>query len=206
LAALQVRLHAIPIAGGPLPGTPPLVDRWLEQHRDRIGAIATPGAHRVLDRLVAHADVVRDEAPVLCHGDFHPLNVLSRHDESGWHHVVIDWTDTVVGDRHFDVARTLALFCVASIVAGSAVERVALRAAGPWLARTYRRAYERSVPLDNKRLAYWTAAHLLRGWWQIVQLHDDAFTATRASTDTIPLSVAGQLLTRAERSLAGALA
>ena len=204
LAALQVQLHAIPADGAPLPADGPLVERWLATRGPEIAAVATPRAQAVLNALVARADVVRDEAPVVCHGDFHPLNVLSRRDAAGWHHVVIDWTDAVVGDRHFDVARTLALFGVAWIVAGSTVERVALRGAGPCLTRTYRRAYERAVSLDDRRLAYWSAAHLLRGWWQIAQLHEDAFDATRASTDAIPRSAADALLSRAERSLAAA--
>ncbi len=32
-----------------------------------------------------------------------------------WEHWIIDWTDATLGDRHFDVARTLALFTVASL-------------------------------------------------------------------------------------------
>jgi aminoglycoside phosphotransferase (APT) family kinase protein len=201
LAGLQVRLHSLPAAGAPLPAEGSLVDRWLTQRGPAIEAVASPRARRVLEDLRARAPALRTEEPVVCHGDFHPLNVLSRRDGAGWHHVVIDWTDAAVGDRHFDVARTIALFRVASLVAGSSVERVALRAAGPWLARVYRRAYERAVPLDAVRLAYWSAAHLLQGWWQVVQLHDGAFTASRASTEAIPLSVADQLLTRAERYL-----
>jgi aminoglycoside phosphotransferase (APT) family kinase protein len=202
LAALQVQLHAIPAAGSPLTGGgEPLVDRWLARHDPEIRAVGAPSATAVLDALVARSGVVRSEEPVVCHGDFHPLNVLSRHDGSGWHHVVIDWTDAVVGDRHFDVSRTVALFRVASIAAESRAERVALRAAGPWLARSYRRAYERSAPLDGRRLAYWSAAHLLYGWWQITRLHDDAFASSRATTDSVPLAVADQLLGRAERAI-----
>jgi aminoglycoside phosphotransferase (APT) family kinase protein len=202
LATLQVQLHAIPAARAPLPGGAPLVDRWLARHDPEIRAVGAPGATAVLDALVARAGVVRTEDPVVCHGDFHPLNVLSRRDGDGWHHVVIDWTDAVVGDRHFDVARTVALFRVASFVAESRAERIALRAAGPWLARTYRRAYERSVPLDDYRLAYWSAAHLLYGWWQITRLHDGTVEGWRASSDAVPLAVADLLLVRAERSIA----
>jgi aminoglycoside phosphotransferase (APT) family kinase protein len=201
LAALQVALHDIPVAGVPLPTDRPLVDAWLADRAPEMAEIATPRAQAVFDALVTRAGIVRPEVPVTCHGDFHPLNVLSHHDDSGWHHVVIDWTDVVVGDRHFDVARTLALFGVAWMVAGSRAERVALRAAGPWLLRSYRRAYESAIPVDSWRLAYWTAAHLLRGWWQVAQLHADGFESTRASTDAIPISVADALLARAEKSL-----
>jgi aminoglycoside phosphotransferase (APT) family kinase protein len=203
LAALQARLHAIPVAGCPLAAAAgALVDRWLAARGRDIEAIVSDRARAVLGALRERAGCVRAEERVVCHGDFHPLNVLSRRDGSAWRHVVIDWTDATVGDRHFDVARTLALFRVASIAAGSRAERVALRLAGPGLVRTYRRAYERSYPLDDRRLAYWTAAHYLYGWWQIRQLHEDAFERSRASTEAVPLAVADQVLARAEAAIA----
>ena len=144
------------------------------------------------------ADVVRDEVPVVCHGDFHPLNVLSRPLGSRWEHVVIDWTDSVAGDRHYDVARTVAIFHLASIAAGSGAERLALKAAGPWLARTYRRAYERELAIDPQRFAYWTAAHLLRGWAQIVGLHQGLYAEGPGDADAVPLAVAEALLVWAD--------
>lgn len=201
LASLQVRLHAIPVGGCPLPRTGALVDRWLARRGPEIRSVGDERAAAVLYTLEQHADVVRDEQPVVCHGDFHPLNVLSSRDDTGWHHVVIDWTDSVVGDRHFDVARTLALFRVAWIAVDSRPERIVLRAAAPSLARAYRRGYERGQTLDRDRLAYWSAAHLLRGWWQVTQLHEGAHEVTRASTDAVPLWVADAVLTRAEQAM-----
>jgi aminoglycoside phosphotransferase (APT) family kinase protein len=194
LAALQVALHRIPVAGCPLPADGALVDRWLDDKREQIEGPGDVRANALLARLRRRADVVRDEVPVVCHGDFHPLNVLSRPLGSGWEHVVIDWTDSVVGDRHYDVARTVALFRVASIAAGSTAERLALKAAGPWLARTYRRAYERALAVDPARFAYWTAAHLLRGWAQIVGLHTGLYADGPGRADDVPLAVAEALL------------
>jgi aminoglycoside phosphotransferase (APT) family kinase protein len=201
LAALQARLHAIPVAGCPLAADGALVDRWLGERGPDIEAITSDRARAVLDTLRERAGCVRVEQRVVCHGDFHPLNVLSRRDGSAWRNVVIDWTDATVGDRHFDVARTLALFRVASIAAGSRAERVGLRVGGPARGWPYRRADERSCPLDATRLAYWTAAHYLYGWWQIRQLHEVAFDATRASTQDLPLAVADQVLARAEQAI-----
>ena len=202
LADLQARLHAIPVDGCPLPATGALVDRWLARRGPEIRSIANARANTVLSRLEQRADVVRDEQPVVCHGDFHPLNVLSARTAAGWQHVVIDWTEAVVGDRHFDVARTLALFRVAWIAASSPAERLVLRAAGPGLVRIYRRAYQRAAPLERDRLAYWSAAHYLYGWWQITQLHEAAFESTRASVDAVPLSAADAVLALAEREAA----
>jgi aminoglycoside phosphotransferase (APT) family kinase protein len=194
LAALQVALHRIPLVGCPLPAEGALVDRWLEDKREQIEGPGDPRANALLARMRARADVVRDEQPVVCHGDFHPLNVLSRPLGSRWEHVVIDWTDSVAGDRHYDVARTVALFRVASIAAGSTAERLALKAAGPWLARTYRRAYERELPIDPRRFGYWTAAHLLRGWAQIVGLHEGLYEAGPGDAAAVPIEVAEALL------------
>jgi aminoglycoside phosphotransferase (APT) family kinase protein len=202
LAELQARLHAMPIAGCPLDDDGPLVDRWFVRRGPEIESVATARSRAVLDTLRRRAGIVRDEEPVVCHGDFHPLNVLSDHRNGTWHHVVIDWTDAVVGDRHFDVARTLALFGVASIAASSTAERVALRVASPHLVRIYRRAYERAHPLDPDRLRYWSAAHLLRGWAQITHLHEGAYSLNRANTDEVSMSVADALLRRAERTVA----
>ena len=70
---------------------------------------------------------------MICHGDFHPLNVLVDGDDA-W---LIDWTDAALGPREGDVARTLLLFEVASIAAGSSVERAALSWLGPRLERRF---------------------------------------------------------------------
>jgi aminoglycoside phosphotransferase (APT) family kinase protein len=201
LAALQVALHRIPLAGSPLPADGALVDRWLEDKREQIEGPGDGRANALLARMRTRADVVRDEVPVVCHGDFHPLNVLSRPLGSGFEHVVIDWTDSVAGDRHYDIARTVAIFRLASIVAGSGAERLVLKAAGPWLARTYRRAYECELPIDPKRFAYWTAAHLLRGWAQIVGLHEGLYADGPGDADAVPLAVAEALLVWAAAEL-----
>jgi aminoglycoside phosphotransferase (APT) family kinase protein len=202
LAALQLALHAIPVDGCPLPMDRPLVDRWFDMRREQIEGPADARANALLARLWDRAGVVRDETPVVCHGDFHPLNVLSHRTGTGWEHVVIDWTDTVVGDRHYDVARTVALFDVASIAARNPAERVALKAAGPWLASTYRRAYETGAPIQPDRFAYWSALHLLRGWAQIVGLHAGLYDAGPGDADAVPLRVAGELLAWAEAEAA----
>jgi aminoglycoside phosphotransferase (APT) family kinase protein len=192
----------VPVGGCPLPAAGDLVDRWLAERAAEIESVGDARADAVLDALRRRADVVRNEEPVVCHGDFHPLNVLSSRTASHWRHVVIDWTDAVVGDRHFDVARTLVLFRVASIAASGTAERIGLRAAGPALVRIYRRAYERARVLEPARLGYWSAAHLLRGWAQVTRLHDGAYGTTAATTDAVPAAVADVLLKRAERAAA----
>jgi hypothetical protein len=78
-------------------------------------------------------------------------------------------------------------------VATSAVERVVLRAAKPWLLRRYRAAYARHLPIDERRLAYWLAFHAAESWWEATTLLDGTFARetrlddrTRAATLVAP--------------------
>lgn len=47
----------------------------------------------------------------LCHGDFHPDNIILAPDKS----TVIDWSDAVEGNPFADVARTLLILCIGNI-------------------------------------------------------------------------------------------
>src|SRR5690606_35013519 len=111
---------------------------------------------------------LRDAAPSLCHGDFHPLNLLV----DGEAVAVIDWTDAGVGDRHCDVARTATLFHLAPIAASNALERRVLAVAGPVLGRRYLRGYRERAPLDPGRVALWRPVHLLHDWSQALARPD----------------------------------
>jgi aminoglycoside phosphotransferase (APT) family kinase protein len=203
LAALQVALHRIALDGCPVPYPAPLVDQWFERYSADIAIHHEPAADAMLHSMRQHRSLVEHEDPVICHGDFHPLNVLSERTASAWHHSVIDWTDVMVGDRHYDVARTVALFGVAAIAANRPHERALLRAIAPWLARTYRRSYVEQLPIDPRRFGYWQAAHLLRGWAQVRSLSTPEKPRTAAAAQ-VPLNLAPKLLARAERALRAA--
>ena len=143
LVDLQLRLHALPpepllrafdregvsrevatfdgtlarleqrVAGASLSGLVPAM-RWLREHRRR------------------------DEGrPVICHGDFHPLNVLvDRGKVSG----VIDWSFALVGPPEYDVGATIALFRQGPLdmppVIRSVVDRMRTLFVGRYLAGT----------------------------------------------------------------------
>ena len=136
----------------------------------------------------------------MCHGDFHPLNVVV----DGTSSAVIDWTDAGLGPREADVARTLLLFHVAAMAADGAVERGALRIAGPRLARRYRRAYEAGVGLDPGLLQHWELLHAVHGWAQVEMLRAGGFDgASSSSADAVPDDVARFLQARVEALTAG---
>lgn len=160
LGSLHAELHRLPTpeaAGDP---DADLADRRLSLVRQVLEVTDDAGlargleqAERILPRLV-----VSD--PVLCHGDFHPMNILVA-DSAVW---VIDWTDAGVGDRHGDVARTAWLFRMAAVGAASTAERAAMRVLGPILARGYLSAYRRQAPLESDRLRLWEPLQLLHLW------------------------------------------
>ena len=85
---------------------------------------------------------------------------------------------------------TILLFELAAIAATHRVERSVLGAAGPLLAKSYRRGYERLLPLDPVRLALWRPAHLIHAWAQVLaassgRLDDNGELAARLPTDLL---------------------
>ncbi len=90
LGRMQARLHAIP-----LPESPPYMpDQWL----DWGGPVAAP----LRDRLTA----VARRPLVLCHFDYHPLNVMTDGMSITG---VLDWPNGLPGDPRADLARTIVL-------------------------------------------------------------------------------------------------
>ena len=110
---------------------------------------------RVLDRL--------PDGDRLCHGDYHPGNVLLRPDRTA----VIDWGAATRGVSEADYARTLLLLRWADPLPGTPLPQRALIAGGrSLLAATYSRVYRRgSPPLRSAKswLVVHTAARLSEG-------------------------------------------
>jgi aminoglycoside phosphotransferase (APT) family kinase protein len=138
--------------------------------------------------MKANAGIVRGEEPVVVHLDFHPLNILDDGDTM----TLIDWADGTIGDRHADVARTLALFWLAAPLLESAVERTLLSVLRRYLVPAYQRAYRKHLPLDEKRLRYWEALHTFRAWTQIAvikQEGEEALGARKGMASALPSAV-----------------
>lgn len=202
LADLQLALHALPIANWPGSVDP------NELAANRLGltrrAASTLGYATLTDALERAQAVIPEGIGtelVVCHGDFHPLNVVV----DGDHAAVIDWTDAGLGPREADVARTLLLFRVASIAASNAGERIALKLAGPSLVGRYRHGYERHQQLDRRRMLVWEAIHALHGWSQVLTLHAGGFDGASSSAGEAaraPVEVGEWLRDRFELALA----
>lgn len=202
LAALQLRLHGLDTAGWPASSAPGAVaEARLALPRRAVAILDDAALRDALER--AEAIVARGidgDHRVVCHGDFHPLNVLVDGEDAA----VIDWTDAGLGPREADVARTALLFRVAALAASSRVERAALRAVGPRLARRYLRAYRLGAPVEASRMRRWEALHCLHGWAQVEMLHAGAFegeSSAAGSERRVPRELAVWLQRRFDEAI-----
>jgi Ser/Thr protein kinase RdoA (MazF antagonist) len=124
-----------------------------DRFRSHIEAAAAPASeHARLAQFVLRA---LDELPAgdrVCHGDYHPANVLVTDDGPR----VIDWPAAMRGDPHGDVARTLLIFDIASVPPGSpTLIRSMQKFARGILRSRYLGAYRRLRPLDDELLVRW---------------------------------------------------
>ena len=103
----------------------------------------------------------RPEPRAICHGDFHPYNILMA---AGRVTGVLDWPHAIVADPAFDVATTLVILKLVPLeVSGLAAPlRWLANTARPLLVGGYLRHYRRRRPLDQEKLAYYEAAACMK--------------------------------------------
>ena len=142
------------------PGTVPENWLWLaRQLAESEGGGQLAAALRKIELIEGRLEVAD---PVVCHGDFHPLNVLASPGGSALY--VIDWTNAGVGDRHGDIAWTLQWFEIAAVAAPRLADRVLLRVLRRRLQRAYLTGYRRVLPVDRERVQLWRPVSLLEIW------------------------------------------
>lgn len=195
LAALHARLHRLDPTGFPeqpkglAASKLALAEGWAE-------TLAAPDLDRAARQVRTFVAELDAGPRAVCHGDFHPLNVVVGSEGAA----VLDWTDAGLGDPVGDVARTALLLRVAGVAASSSVERTVLRAVGPGLSRAYLAAYRADASLDDDRFARWTSLHLLHGWAQVRALHAGV-VGTDAERARIPTALAPWLAEQFARSV-----
>jgi aminoglycoside phosphotransferase (APT) family kinase protein len=207
VADMQVRLHALDA-------------EVLLQALDREGPpisrdVATFEGHLAhLERRVARAGLhglepalrwVLDHRPadgptrVICHGDFHPQNILMA---DGRVTGVIDWPNVVVADREFDVAATRVIrFVPAGVLGVPPALRPLVETAARLIAGRYLAAYRRRHPLDAARLAYHEALACMRGFLRTAEARATAVPGTRLNP--LDASVYGERLSARFARLTG---
>jgi aminoglycoside phosphotransferase (APT) family kinase protein len=180
LASTQLRLHALD--AGPLLQTALTFDGLLAQFGRRIASRSLHGLEKALDWLSAHrpAEATR---PVICHGDFHPQNILMDH---GVVTGVIDWPNALAADPAWDVATTRIILGLVPLELSMlpAVARVLVRAARPLLLARYLAGYRRGRPIDGRALGYYEAAACMR---QLIRVGDQRLMAAAAGRAPGPL-------------------
>jgi aminoglycoside phosphotransferase (APT) family kinase protein len=163
LAELQARLHRVGGAGlresARALGIDPAVmgvQADLERLRRRIVRDGLDALLPGVDWLLGHIPPTA-QAEVICHGDFHPLNIMM---DGGRVSGVIDWANVVLAEPAYDVAalRTIALYVDLGIPAWA---RGATNLARRLMVRRYMRLYRAAAPLETRNLAYYEAIRIL---------------------------------------------
>jgi aminoglycoside phosphotransferase (APT) family kinase protein len=158
LAALLADLHCVPVPSWAPQDDPAwsVAERRLALARFVVGKQADEGLLSALRRVEGLVPSLEVPNPVVCHGDFHPYNVLVDGDQLG----VIDWTDAGTGDRHADLSWATHIFEMAALSSASNWAPEALRG----FARSFLAAYTDKHAVEPARLARWRPVHLLHEW------------------------------------------
>jgi aminoglycoside phosphotransferase (APT) family kinase protein len=150
-----------------------------ELHRVRAPA-ELPSGHELIAARIEPSDAVpgqlRDEAlrlldglpegDRLCHGDFHPGNVLD--DPSG--PKVIDWHNAARAEPTADVARTWVVLEVSPLPPGSSAFDRRLASFGRGLLlRGYAAAYAQAGEIAGDRLSAWIRVHAIQRLTQEIE-------------------------------------
>jgi aminoglycoside phosphotransferase (APT) family kinase protein len=119
---------------------------WIVSNVEQFSLV---GLKPALDWLYSHrpSAVLR---PVICHGDFHPLNILA---EDGKVTGVIDWVNVVVAPAEMDVGSAIANIATAPFGVPHGL-KFALRIIMARILLRYQRAYAQRRALDSEAVRY----------------------------------------------------
>ncbi len=163
------------------PGMGPDAPRFRLDLDDELRALADWSRDRPLFRpAVAWLAANRPPdppRPVICHGDFHPFNVLIRGGEVAG---VLDWSDVAVAPAEMDVARS-AMFVVFF------GRRIVPLRDPEGAADAYLAAYRKHEPLDDRRLDFF------RVWLAVLALINPGGGWPRWQQPGIPAELAAEI-------------
>jgi uncharacterized protein (TIGR02172 family) len=139
LAELQAEMHQLSVPG--LPSQCDTLERKIRK--------AKPLPEKVRQAALDALDALPTEGK-LCHGDFHPGNILLTQRGA----VIIDWIDASSGNPLLDVARSTLLFGGGPLPPGAARKGLVWLIRGLFY-RAYLDRYCQLHPLDKKELSHW---------------------------------------------------
>jgi aminoglycoside phosphotransferase (APT) family kinase protein len=181
MAALHAELHQLDPAGWPLPAEGPLAERMLAAVRTDAARFEFHDLDSGIAWLEEHKGAVMPEERSICHGDFHPLNILVDGDGR---FSVVDWGGADTGDRHADVANTMIELTLIPTTSLSFAQRAIAAVARRISARRYIDRYRAHLPLDAGRLRYWEALLALRWAFQFSLMVRDGSAAYGQKPET----------------------
>jgi len=125
---------------------------WLCQRADRL-----PWIRQGMNWLRQHPPSNPD-APSICHGDFHPLNLLY---DGGKVTGILDWGGLTLADPAYDVGNTLVLLTIAFRHVAASMEGFS-SVDFDRMAERYLAAYRARRPLDGASLDYYRVRRCVR--------------------------------------------
>ncbi len=152
---VQLRLHALDpaplLAAASAGGLDPAAitfDGQLSSMAAAVQQLSLDGLQPAIDWLQARRPASLRQT--ICHGDFHPLNIMADH---GGVTGVIDWTNVVVAPAEMDVGSAIANIATVPFDVPAVLKPV-LRIVVARILRNYRRAYVARRPLDDDAIRY----------------------------------------------------
>jgi len=127
--------------------------------------------HKDLTATIRRLTAARPPAgtTVVCHGDYHPFNLLVTHEGSA---TVLDWTGAILADPAFDLAFTTLLLENPPLHAPGPLHPV-ISAVGRRLAHRFTAAYQQAAPLvDLSALSWYRALHGTRILIELASMAD----------------------------------
>ena len=163
LAALHARLHALDARQltRALTDAECATDRLsvssdLDAMQARIAAARLSGLEMAMQWLLAHRPTPM-AGPAICHGDFHPLNILLA---GGSVSGVLDWAWSKIDDPAWDVGATVALITQGPLEIPGFLRGLA-RVGRRWVVDRYLRAYRALRGLDLDAVRYYEGMRCL---------------------------------------------
>ena len=162
LGKTHAQLHAI----DPQPIIQALAEKGIAQHDYSLAsrfqrlcdsADKLPWIREAIDWLL-HSRPPEPEGPSICHGDFHPLNVL--HD-GGKVTGILDWGGLTLAEPAYDVGNTLVLISIPYKHVAPSMDGYA-SVDFDLMAERYLAAYRAQRPLDSTNLDYYRIRRCVR--------------------------------------------
>lgn len=147
MAALHAQMHQIQAPEGLFPAQ-------KEAYSQKI--LQTSLDDETKQKLLAQLEALSDpDAASVCHGDFHPMNILFH----GHRPVVIDWAFAARGDPCADAAGTYLItrLLACASAAHNPWEQLLYQAFTPIFAEVYLREYLHLTDKTRQEILQWTA-------------------------------------------------